>query len=123
MVPARRQVNSADDLRRCTRVRVAAPFACAFCRIGLNRWTSAERGGLGVVLDVSMKGAKVMSAISMKPGDHLVVSLRLPDQTGIMNVDATVRWEKDNMFGVEFASISKSSEGRLKKFLSRTETS
>ncbi|WP_455379666.1 PilZ domain-containing protein [Petrachloros mirabilis] len=123
MIPAQRQGNPTGDLRSCPRVRVAAPFACAFSRLGLNRWTSAERGGLGVVLDVSMKGAKVMSVIAMKPGDHLVVSLRLPDQTGSMNVDATVRWEKDNMFGVEFASISQSSESRLKKFLSRTATS
>lgn len=110
-------------MRRCTRVRVAAPFACAFSRLGLNRWASADRGGLGVVLDVSMMGAKVMSATAMKPGDHLVVSLRLPDQAGSTNVDATVRWEKNQMFGVEFSSISQSAEGRLRKFLSRTANS
>ena len=51
---------------------------------------AAERAGLGVVLDVSLNGAKGMSAGSMNPGDQLAIRLRLPDQTATMNVDATV---------------------------------
>ena len=107
------------DLRRHPRLRVQAPFACSFARIGLQRWSAAERTGLGVVLDVSLQGARVMSPVSMNPGDQLAVSLRLPDQPAMMNVDATVRWGNQHTFGLEFAAVSQPAETRLRKFLSR----
>lgn len=71
------------------------------------------------MLDVSLRGAKVMSMTAMSPGDHLTVSLRIPDQVMAMQVDATVRWGNDQLFGLEFVSLSQSAEFRLKKFLSR----
>ena len=107
------------ELRRHPRVRIQAPFACSFARLGLQRWLAAERTGLGVVLDVSLKGAKVMSQAFMNPGDQLAISLRLPDQTAIMNVDATVRWGNRHTFGLEFTAVSQLAETRLRKFLSR----
>lgn len=48
----------ATELRRYPRIRVQAPFACSFARLGLQRWAAAERSGLGVVLDVSLKGGE-----------------------------------------------------------------
>lgn len=78
-----------------------------------------DRNGLGVVLDVSLRGARVMSTAAMQPGDHLVVSLRIPDQVTVMQLDATVRWGSDQLFGLEFMSVSLATESRLKKFLSR----
>lgn len=85
--------------------------------MGLTRWLSHDREGLGVVLDVSLKGAKVMSAVIMTPGDHLAVSLRLPNQIATMNADATVRWGKDQTFGLEFVTLSRTAEMRLRKYL------
>jgi hypothetical protein len=105
------------ELRHHQRVRVPAPFVCAFSRMGLTRWLSHDREGLGVVLDVSLKGAKVMSAVIMTPGDHLAVSLRLPNQIATMNTDATVRWGKDQTFGLEFVTLSRTAEMRLRKYL------
>src|SRR5262245_52819882 len=119
MLQLHRQSESNTELRRYPRLRVPAPFACAFSRLGLQRWTSADRSGLGVVLDVSLGGAKVMSMTAMRPGDRLAVSLRLPDQVTAMQVDALVRWGNDQLFGLEFVSISQSAESRLKKFLTR----
>jgi len=107
------------ELRRHPRLRIPAPFACSFARIGLQRWLAAERAGLGVVLDVSLNGARVMSPASMSPGDQIAVSLRLPDQTSNMNVDATVRWGGHHIFGLEFTAISLPAETRLRKYLSR----
>jgi hypothetical protein len=107
------------ESRRYPRLRIPAPFACSFARIGLQRWTAAERAGLGVVLDVSLNGAKVMSPAFMNHGDQLAVSLRLPDQTATMNVDATVRWGNRHTFGLEFIALSQRAETRLRKFLSR----
>ena len=112
------------DLRRHPRHRVSAPFPCAFSLLGLKRWTAADRNGLGVVLDVSLRGAKIMSTAAMNPGDHLAVSLRMPDQMAAMQLDATVRWINDQLIGVEFLPMPLSVETRLKKFLARsTQTS
>ena len=107
------------ELRRHLHVRVLAPFACSFGRIGLQRWLTAERAGLGVVLDVSLNGAKVMSPASMNPGDQLAISLCLPGQTATMNVDATVRWGYRHTFGLEFTAVSQLTETQMRKFLSR----
>lgn len=118
-----REVEMTTELRRYPRFRVPAPFACSFARVGLQRWLAAERGGLGVVLDVSLAGARVMSPASMNPGDQLAVSLRLPDQTVTMTVDATVRWGNRHTFGIEFTAVSQLAETRLRKFLSRAQLS
>ncbi|HEX9154164.1 MAG TPA: PilZ domain-containing protein [Nitrospira sp.] len=120
MAHVQRQLDMTSELRRYPRLRVAPPFAVAFSRLGLERWLSTDRRGLGVVLDISIKGVKVMSASAMNPGDHLTMSLRLPDLPASVNVDATVRWGKDHTFGLEFVAVPQSAETRLKKFLSRT---
>jgi hypothetical protein len=119
MVYFRRKLEMTAELRRHPRLRVPAPFACSFARIGLQRWLAAERTGLGVVLDVSLNGARVMSPASMSPGDQLAISLRLPDQATTTNVDATVRWGNRDTFGLEFSALSQLAETRLRKFLSR----
>lgn len=111
---------AAVDLRRYPRHRVSAPFPCAFALLGLKRWTAVDRNGLGVVLDVSLKGAKVMSTAAMTPGDHLAVSFRIPDQMMAMQLDATVKWINDQLIGLEFVSMPLSVETRLKKFLARS---
>ena len=105
------------ELRQHRRLRIFAPFVCAFSRIGLTRWLADDRVGLGVVLDVSLRGARVMSAVTMTPGDQLAVSLRLPNQLAAMNADATVRWGKDQTFGLEFLTLSRTAEIRLRKYL------
>ena len=74
-----REDEMTTELRRHLHARVPAPVACSFGRIGLQRWLAAERAWLGVVLDVALNGAKVMSSASMNPGDQLAISLRLPD--------------------------------------------
>lgn len=115
MEPTRQLMQA--ELRQYPRLRVPAPFVCVFSRIGLTRWLSEDRHGLGVVLDVSLKGARVMSAVPMRPGDKLAVSLRLPNQLATMNTDATVRWGKDQTFGLEFVTLSRTAEIRLRKYL------
>jgi len=109
-----------SELRQQPRLRILAPFVCVFSRIGLTRWLSADRDGLGVVLDVSLKGVRVMSAVTMTPGDQLAVSLRLPNQISTMNTDAIVRWGNDQTFGLEFATLSRTAEMRLRKYLTQT---
>ena len=120
MAELERQPQRSVELRRYPRHRVSAPFPCAFSLLGLKRWAAVDRNGLGVVLDVSLGGAKVMSAAAMRPGDHLAVSFRMPDQASALQLDATVKWVNDQLFGLEFLSVPLSVESRLKKFLSRS---
>jgi len=48
MVNSGREDGMTTELRRHLRVRVLAPFACSFARIGLQWWLATERSGLGV---------------------------------------------------------------------------
>ncbi len=106
--------------RRHNRIRVSTPFPCSFARVGLNKWLAVERGGLGVVYDVSGKGARMMTEAVITPGDQLAISLRLPRQASSTFVElATVRWGRDQTYGVEFDELSPVADMRLRKFLSR----
>ncbi len=106
------------DLRQYPRLRIPAPFACSLSRLGLTRWFSRDRESIGVVFDVSMKGAKVMSETGIRLGDRIAVSLRLPNQVTPMTVEeAAVRWEKDQTYGLEFINLSPVAEMRLRKFI------
>jgi hypothetical protein len=104
--------------RRHPRVRVSAPFPFSFARVGLKKWLSPERSGVGVVYDVSRKGARVMTEAAMHPGDQLAIRLHLPNQIPCMLVErAVVRWGKDQTYGVEFHRYSSVADMRLRKFL------
>lgn len=106
------------DLRQHPRLRIPAPFACSFLRRGLTKWISGSHEGLGVVFDVSMKGAKVMSETGIEPGEHMSVSFCLPNQISPMTIeDAAVRWGKDQTYGLEFLDLSPVAEMRLRKFI------
>lgn len=108
------------QLRKHTRIRMSAPFPCSFARVGLKKWLTVERGGLGIVYDVSTKGARVMTEALVAPGDQIAISLRLPNQSSSMFVElATVRWAKEQTYGVEFEGLSPIADMRLQKFLAR----
>jgi hypothetical protein len=110
--------NFSIDLRQHPRLRVSAPFVCSLSRLGLAKWIGRRSDGIGVVFDVSMKGAKVMSEAGIQRGDRLTVSLSLPNQASPMTVEeATVRWEKDHVYGLEFVDLSPVAEMRLRKFI------
>lgn len=107
------------DIREHTRMRVPVPFSCALAEKARPRWFAKKRAGLGVVYDVSLKGARVTSEAPMNPGDQVTVLLRLPKQMAPLAVErATVRWAKDNTFGLEFMHLTSTAATRLKRFLS-----
>ena len=117
-----RDVDTIIDLRQHPRLRISAPFACSFTRRGLTKWIRGDHEGLGVVFDVSLGGAKVMSETGIKPGEHMSVRLTLPNQVTPMTVEeAAVRWGKDQIYGLEFLNLSPIAEMRLRKFISITE--
>jgi hypothetical protein len=106
--------------RKHARIRMATPFPCSFARVGLDQWLAVERGGLGVVYDVSSRGARMMREAAITPGEQIALGLRLPRQASSTFVElATVRWEKDQTYGVEFDDLSPVADMRLRKFLAR----
>lgn len=108
------------QLRKHSRLRISAPFPCSFARVGLKKWIAVERGGLGVVYDMSAKGARLMTESAIAPGDQIAISLRLPHQVSPMFIElATVRWGREQTYGVEFGDLSPIADMRLRKFLSR----
>lgn len=118
MTAAMGQEQFSVDLRQHPRLRIPAPFVCSLSRLGLAKWLGRRAEGIGVVFDVSMKGAKVMSEAVIQRGDRLFVRLSLPNQASAMTVEeATVRWEKDHVYGLEFVELSPVAEMRLRKFI------
>lgn len=107
-------------LRRHPRARVVAPFPCSLALVGLKRWLTSDEGGLGVVYDVSSKGARVMTQALISPGDRIAINLRLPNQATSTFIElATVRWGKGQTYGIEFHGVSVDADTRLQTFMDR----
>ena len=107
------------DIREHTRTRIPVPFSCALAEKARPRWFAKKLSGIGVVYDVSLKGARVSSEAPVNPGDQVTVLLRLPQQMAPLAVGrATVRWAKDNTFGLEFMHLTSTAATRLQRFLS-----
>jgi c-di-GMP-binding flagellar brake protein YcgR len=108
---------SIPQLRKHPRVRVSAPIPCSLTRVGLLRKGSVERG-LGIIYDVSAKGMRVMTEAVITPGDRIAMSLRLPNQATSMFIEtATVRWGKEQTYGVEFEELSLNDNQHLQSFM------
>jgi PilZ domain len=104
--------------RRHPRVRIAAPFSCALSPIQPRRWLRRPTVDLGVVYDLSVRGARVSTEASMKPGDEVTLTLRLPKQIRSADIAvAIVRWTKNQFVGLSFRRLSPDAHGRLKKFV------
>ncbi len=112
--------NEPFSRRRTPRMRVSAPFPCSYALVGLKKWATVNRGGLGVVCDLSVAGARMLSETVLDPGDEIAISLRLPHQRVSTFIDrAMVRWVKDSVFGVEFSLLSPIAATRLGKCVNR----
>ena len=110
--------NKFIDFRQHARLRIPIPFACSISRKGVSRWFAKDHIGLGVVYDVSMKGARVSSEAPIKPGDQVMVTLQLPKQLQPLAVErATVRWAKHQTFGLEFMHLTFTGALQLKRFI------
>jgi len=107
-------------LRRHPRVRISAPFPCSFILVGLNRRSAVKQGDVGIVYDVSTKGARMMTEAVISPGDRIEISLRLPHHTSPTVIEqAIVRWGRAQTYGIEFDGLSLVADSRLQKYMAR----
>ena len=113
-----------NRFRRHLRVRIETPFACALSPLRSRGWLRRAPINFGLVYDLSVRGARVSTEAPFKPGDDVVLSLRLPKQIRATHIAvATVRWTKDQFYGLAFRRLSFDAHDRLKKFLSITSKS
>lgn len=111
-------VHGMPQLRKHPRVRVSAPFPCALARVGLVKKGVVEQG-VGIIYDLSTRGVRVMTEAVITPGDRIAMYLRLPDQAASVVVEAaTVRWGKEQTYGVEFEGLSPSDDQHIQAFMS-----
>lgn len=109
---------SQNRFRRHPRVRLAAPFVCMLSPVRSKSWLRRPPVDLGVVYDLSIRGARVSTEAAVRPGDEVTLKLRLPKQIRSADIAvATVRWTKENFCGLAFRRLSFDAHGRLKKFV------
>lgn len=95
-----------NRFRQHPRVRISAPFVCALSHCQSRRWLRRPGIDLGVVYDLSIRGARVSTEAEIRPGDEVTLSLRLPRQIKPADIAvATVRWAKDQFFGLAYGII------------------
>jgi hypothetical protein len=107
-----------NRFRQYPRVRISAPFVCALSHRQSHLWLRKPGVDLGVVYDLSIRGARVSTQAEIKPGDEITLSLRLPKQIKPADIAvATVKWAKDQFFGLAFTELSPAARTRLKKYV------
>ena len=107
-----------NKFRKHPRVRISAPFVCALSQCQPRRWLRKTGIDLGVVYDLSIRGARVSTEAEIRPGDEVTLSLHLPKQIKPADIAvATVRWTKDQFCGLAFTELSPAAQIRLKKYV------
>jgi len=110
-----------NRFRRYPRVRIPTPFICSLARLESRGWFRKPSQGVGVVYDLSLRGMRVSTEATIKPGDQVSIKLRLPKQATPAEIAvATVRWTRDQIYGLSFRRLSSSSLSRLNKYMTIT---
>ena len=123
MVQASHRSAILNKFRQHPRVRISAPFVCALSHCQSRRWLRRPGIDLGVVYDLSMRGARVSTEAEIRPGDEVMLRLRLPKQIKPADIAvAKVRWAKDQFFGLAFTEVSPAAQNRLKKYVAIVST-
>jgi hypothetical protein len=107
-------------VRRYPRIGVPTPFPCLFAIIRSHHRFAVEEGDVGVVYDMSVKGARLMTEATMAPGDRIVLSLRFPYHEGPAAIEwGIVRWRGAQTYGIEFDERSLAAAAALRRLVSR----
>lgn len=123
MIQASHRTSILNKFRQHSRVRISAPFVCALTHCQSRRWLRRPGIDLGVVYDLSIRGARVSTEAEIRPGDEVTLRLRLPKQIESADIAvAKVRWAKDQFFGLAFMEVSPAAQNRLKKYVAIVST-
>jgi PilZ domain-containing protein len=93
------------EKRKCPRFPVMLPTVF-----------SGERAGGGLVVDVSLEGCRIRSAVPMPKGNYVQIRIDLIGDTLTGDL-AVVRWSRKKEFGVELIRMASDQQARLRGFL------
>ena len=107
-----------NKFRRYPRIRVPTPFTCSVSRLEPAGWFRKPSENIGVVYDLSLRGVRMSTEAPIKPGDLVSLRLRLPKQVAPAEIAvATVRWTKDQVYGLAFRKLSEAARSRVSKYM------
>ncbi len=107
-----------NRFRRHPRVRIPTPFSCSLYRLSDVGWFRKPTDEIGVVYDLSLRGVRVTTEAPIRPGDEVALRIPLPKQISPAYIDvATVRWTKEQTYGIAFKRLSFSAQTRLRKYM------
>ena len=75
-----------------------------------------ERAGGGLVIDVSLEGCRIRSAVPLHKGNYVQIRMDLIGETLAGNL-AVVRWATKEECGVELIRVASDQQARLRGFL------
>jgi PilZ domain len=117
------RTSASNRFRQHPRVRISAPFSCVLSHCQSRRWLRKPGIDVGVVYDLSVRGARVSTQAEIKPGDEVTLSLCLPKQIKPADITvAIVKWAKDQFFGLAFTELSPAARNRLQKYVTVVST-
>ena len=93
------------EKRKCPRISVMLPAVFL-----------GEQAGGGLVVDVSLEGCRIRSAVPMHKGDYVRIRINLIGETLTGDL-AVVRWSRKEEFGVELIRMASDQQARLHGFL------
>src|SRR5204863_2260079 len=105
MTPRRSKESRPIEKRKCQRFPVMLP-AVFF----------GERAGGGLVVDLSLEGCGIRSAVPMHKGDYVRIRIDLIGDT-LSGDLAVVRWLRKEELGVELIRMASDQQARLHGFL------
>jgi hypothetical protein len=86
----------------------------------MEKEAESEREAIGVVRNLSLRGALIETHARMKPHDELTLYLTLPHHADEVEIpSAVVRWVRERQVGVEFLTLNKKASRTLMRYLSR----
>jgi hypothetical protein len=106
------------ELRRHPRFRMSTPVILSFSRSEVAVSFRGDHQGDGTVADLSTKGCRILSPASVRIGDRLRLSLRVPRDNSPLTIDhAYVRWVEEGSFGLEWKQLPPDVERKLKRLI------
>ena len=86
---------------------------------------SGEGGnGTGTMTNLTITGGEIESDLTAKIGTHFRVHIQLSGARSPIDIAiATVRWQRDHRFGVEFVRFEGNAKAQLQQMLNQTDVS
>lgn len=79
-------------------------------------------GGDGTLIDLSLRGCRIDSAVDVRPGTSLELRIQASEDEPPLKVqEAVVRWSRPRQFGLEFVTLAPEEWARLQHTVTQLE--